>query len=108
MLYKASVYIRIKRNKELNKVAKQEIDILGMTTTRLPYTDYYYYQIEKWESVHNICRQHEVKLSRHLIGLTRLIHEHLMTSNDQQPTCTNATCRNQTLTIKHCLEECPK
>ena len=26
--------------------------------------------------------------------------------NDQQPTSTNAACKNQALTIKHYLEEC--
>ena len=30
-----------------------------------------------------------------------------MSRNIQQPTCTNAAYRNQTLTIKHCLELWP-
>ena len=29
-----------------------------------------------------------------------------MTRNDQRLTCTNVVCRNQTLTINHCLVEC--
>ena len=41
------------------------------------------------------------------IGDTRLTHECLMARNYQQPTCPNAACRNQSLTIKHCLVECP-
>ena len=32
---------RIKENEEANKGAKQVIDRTGMTTTKLPYTDYY-------------------------------------------------------------------
>ena len=31
----------IKGNEEVDKAAKQAIDIPGMTTTRLPYTDFY-------------------------------------------------------------------
>ena len=31
----------IKRNVEADKAAKQEIDMPGKTTTRLPHTDYY-------------------------------------------------------------------
>ena len=33
---------------------------------------------------------------------------HLMTRNNQQPMCTNAAYRKQTLTIKLCLVECPQ
>ena len=40
-----------------------------------------------------------MKLSRLCIGHTRLTHGHLLTRNDLQPTCTNAACRNQTLTV---------
>ena len=79
----------IKGNKEVDKVAKKAIDMPGMTTTRLSYTDYnltirrerkfesqkewensssklHYIKpsIEKWESAHNSCRQCEIKLSR--------------------------------------------
>ena len=28
-------------------------------------------------------------------------------TNNQQPTCGNAACGNQRLTIKNCLQECP-
>ena len=31
----------IKENEEADKAAKQAIDIPGMTSTRIPYTDYY-------------------------------------------------------------------
>ena len=55
---------------------------------------------------HNNCRRYEVKFSKLLIGHTRLTYGHFMTRNDQQLTCTNAACRNQTVTIKRCLEEC--
>ena len=41
-----------------------------------------------------------MKLSRICIGLTRLTHGYL-TRNHQQPTCPNAACNNQTLTITH-------
>ena len=37
-----------------------------------------------------------------------LTHGHLMTRNCQQPTCESAICGNQSLTIKHCLQECPQ
>ena len=33
--------------------------------------------------------------------------EQMMLRNDQQPTCTNATCGKQRRTIKHYLQECP-
>ena len=64
--------------------------------------------IGEWESAHNSSRQYDVKLSRLRIGHTRLTHGYLMTRNNQQPKCGNAACGNQTLTIKHCLQECPK
>ena len=38
---------------------------------------------------------------------TRLTHEHLISRNNQQPTCDNAAYGNQSLTIKHCLQGCP-
>ena len=41
--------------------------------------------IDEWESSYN-----EIKLSELHIGYTRLTHGHLMSRNDQQPTCTNA------------------
>ena len=34
---------------------------------------------------------------------TGLTHGHLMSRNAQQPTCRNAICENQRLTVKHCL-----
>ena len=40
ILCKIPVHIRIKRNKEVDKTAKQAIDMPGTTTRRLPYTDY--------------------------------------------------------------------
>ena len=40
------------------------------------------------------------------MGHTRLTHGYLMTRNDQQPTCTNVSSRNQTLIIKYYLMEC--
>ena len=40
-LCKVSAHIGIKGNEEADKAAKQAIDMPGMTTTRLPYTDYY-------------------------------------------------------------------
>ena len=74
-----------------------------MTTTRLPYEDYYltikrarnsewqkeweninsllnYIKscIEQWESAHNICRLHDVTLNRLRIGHTRLTYRQLM------------------------------
>ena len=39
-LCKAPAHIKGKGNEEADKAAKQAIDIPGMTTTRLPYTDY--------------------------------------------------------------------
>ena len=94
-----------------------------MTTTRLPYTDYYltimrdrnskwenntsklYYikpHIKEWESAPYSCRQYEVKLRSIHIKHTRLTQGHLMSRNNQQP-----TCGNQSATIKHCLKVCP-
>ena len=37
-----------------------------------------------------------------------MTHGHLMTRNDQQPTCGTATCGNQSLTVKHYLQDCPQ
>ena len=107
------------------------IDIQGVTSKRVPYIDYYFIirrainfewqrewensssklhyikpSIEEWESAHYSFRQHEVKLSRIRIGHIRIAHGFLMTRNEQQPTCLNVACRNQTLTNKHCLVEC--
>ena len=65
-------------------------------------------RIEEWESADSGCRQYEIKISRFRIGHTRLTHRYLMSRNDQKSTCTDATCRNQTLTIKHCQKECPQ
>ena len=38
---KVTTCIRIKGNKEADKAAKQAIDMQRMTTTKLPYTEYY-------------------------------------------------------------------
>ena len=87
--------------------AKQAIDLPGMTTTRLLYTDYYltirrarnskwqrewenstsklHYikpHIKEWESAYNSCRQYEVKLSRIRIGHSRLTHGHVLSRNE--------------------------
>ena len=48
------------------------------------------------------------KLSRIWNGHTRLTHGHLMTRNEQPPTCRNAAYGDQRLTIKHCLQDCPQ
>ena len=40
-LCKVPTYIRIKGNEEAEKATKQEIDIPGITTTKLHYSDYY-------------------------------------------------------------------
>ena len=40
-LCKVPAHIRIKENEESNKAAKQAIDMPGVTTTKLPHTDYY-------------------------------------------------------------------
>ena len=39
-LCKVPAHIGIKGNEEADKAAKQAIDMPGMTTTRLPHTDY--------------------------------------------------------------------
>ena len=107
------------------------MDMLRMTTTRLPHTDYYltirrarnsqwqrewennnnklHYikpHIKEWKSAHNSCRQYEVKLSRICIGHTRLTHGLLMSRNKQQLACGNTASGNQRLTTKHCLKDC--
>ena len=41
MLYITVICKIIKGNEEANRVAKQAMDLLGMTTIRLSYTDYY-------------------------------------------------------------------
>ena len=64
--------------------------------------------IKERESVHNSCRQYEVKLSRIRIRHTRLIHGHYMSKNNQQSTFGNAAWGNQRLTIKHCLKDYPQ
>ena len=56
--------------------------------------------IKEWENVHNNYRQYKVKLSKIIIGCTRLTHGHLMSRNYQPPTCRSAACGNQRLTIK--------
>ena len=83
----------IKGNEEADKAAKQTMDMPGMTTTRLPHTDYYptirkarnyewqrawknstsqlYYikpKIKEWKGAKNSCMQYYVKLSRIHIG----------------------------------------
>ena len=126
-------HIEIKGNEEADKAEKQAIDMPGMTTSRLPYTDYYLIiirarnsewqrewenstsklqyikpYIEEWESAYNSCWQYEMKLSTIQIGHTRLTHEHLMARNKPPPTYRNTVCGNQRLTIKNCLQDCPK
>ena len=39
-LCKVPAHTDIRRNEEANKAAKQAIDMLGLTTTRLPHTDH--------------------------------------------------------------------
>ena len=120
-LCKVPEHIGIKGCKEMDKAAKQAIP--GMTTAKLSYT-YYYLTCKRarnsklqrqWEnstrrmkSAYNCCRQYEVKLRMIRIGYSRLTHWHLMSRNEQLPTCRNAACRNQILTIKHCLQDCPQ
>ena len=99
----------------------------GMTTRRLPYTDYYirrarnfewenstskqhYFKprIEEWESAYNSCRQYEIKPSRIWIGHTRLTYAHLMSKNEHPSICRNAACGDQRLKMKHCPQDCPQ
>ena len=125
-------HIGIKGNGEADKTAKQSIDMPGKTTTRLPYTDYnltirrarnselqrkwenrtsklHYItpRIKKWKCAYNSCRQYKVKQSMIRNGHTSFSHWHLISSNEQQPACINAACGNQSLTIKHCIQNCP-
>ena len=37
---KVHAHVRVERNKVADKAAKQAIDMPGMTTTKLPFTDY--------------------------------------------------------------------
>ena len=108
---KVLAHIAIKGNEEADKAAKQIIVKPGMTTSRyLIHTTtwleggiessndkgsvenstsklhYIKSCIEKLEFGHNSCRLFEVKLSRLLIGYTRLTHGHLIKKN-QQPIC---------------------
>ena len=130
-LSKVPVPMGIKGNEKADKAAKQAIDIPDMTTTRLPYTDYYlpsgglgtpkgkgYWKIvvasytklnhtSKNGKVLTTAVGNQVKLSRICIGHNRLTHCHLMSRNIQQPTFRNAVCGNQRLTIKHFLQDCP-
>ena len=86
--------------KKADKSATQAKDMSGMTTTRLLYTDYYLTirrvrnseQQRKWKIV-----MENYNTSNHALKMSR---------NDQQPTCGNSVCENQTLTIKHCLVKC--
>ena len=68
-----------------------------MTTTRLPYTDYYL-TIRRLQTLDGKVsgkiilakyttsnQAYEIKLSRLHIGHTRLTHKHLMSRNVQQP-----------------------
>ena len=77
----------------------------GNSTSKLHYIKPF---IKEWESAYNSCRQYRVKLSKIHIGHTRITHGHLMSRNEQPPTCKNAACGNQRLTIKHCLQYCPQ
>ena len=99
--------MRIERNVEADNAEKQEIHMPGMTTTKLPPTDYFltirkaknsewqreweniiiklhYIKpcIKEWKGAHNSCRQYKVKLSRIHIGHIRLNHGHMMSRNN--------------------------
>ena len=103
-LCKVPAHIGVKGN-----ATKQAIDIPGMTTTRLPNTNYYltirrarnskwqrewenstsklhYIKpcIGEWKSAYNSCRQYEVKLSKIWIGNSQLTHGHLMSEMNHQ------------------------
>ena len=81
-------YIGIKGNKEADKATKQTIGMPRITTTRLPYTEFYLiirrarnselqsewkistsklhfikFHIEVWENAHSNCKQYEVNMS---------------------------------------------
>ena len=91
-LWKVLAHTRNNRNEEADKAAKEVIDMLGVTTRKLPYTDYYSIirkvrnsngkgnwnivianyttsnKALKSESAHHSCKQYNVKLSRLCIG----------------------------------------
>ena len=131
-LCKVPAHTGVKRNEDADQAAKEATEMPGLVTTRLPYTDYYLTirrarnsewqrewenstiklrnikpKIEEWESIHNSCRQYEIKLSILRIGHTRLTQGYLMSRNEQ-PKCNYTPCGNQRMTVKHCLQECPQ
>ena len=57
----------------------------------------------------NQFRLSNLSLSYNLkyVFISKIVNEHLMLRNNQQPTCRNAACENQSLTIKHSLKDCP-
>ena len=88
-----------------NLIIRRPITSNGKGSGKTVRANYYFIKpcAEDWKSNHNSCRQY----SRLHLGHSRLTLRHLITINDQQPTCKNAVCRNQRLTIKHYLQECP-